>query len=433
MGRQSCGYKQKLRKGLWSPEEDEKLLRCITKHGHGSWSSVPKLAGLERCGKSCRLRWMNYLRPDLKRGTFSSQEENLIIQLQSVLGNRWSQIAAQLPGRTDNEIKNLWNSSIKKKLLQKGIDPSTHKPLSEIKLSTSKSPEKASRELDAVISLNLKADSSKPSLIDVSSCKIEKRDDNLNASKSSAHQEFFPNNSLPSNRYPNIQFNPLDSSSYLQFPVQQLNHEPITSRFEHPSSELRLSQKRRPFEPNQEFNSRTLLPTLSRSIASDQMDNKTYTGLPSHSMCTFNNIHWDSSNCSSKSSEFYNKTLLESNVFSWGLADDCGSSDKTLQHHFSDVETADIKWPEYLDTPFRAEHNQPTKFSLEHQVVAGPVTRVRTVNSHNNSTIKIPVANRLRYPLLVINCMLSKNFVVGIPTDEAHSRIVFCPNWAYDK
>ncbi|CAI8603631.1 unnamed protein product [Vicia faba] len=119
MGRHSCCYKQKLRKGLWSPEEDEKLLRHITKYGHGCWSSVPKQAGLQRCGKSCRLRWINYLRPDLKRGTFSQEEENLIVELHAVLGNRWSQIAAQLPGRTDNEIKNLWNSCLKKKLRQK--------------------------------------------------------------------------------------------------------------------------------------------------------------------------------------------------------------------------------------------------------------------------------------------------------------------------
>ncbi|KAJ4914997.1 myb domain protein 61 [Raphanus sativus] len=132
MGRHSCCYKQKLRKGLWSPEEDEKLLKHITNHGHGCWSSVPKLAGLQRCGKSCRLRWINYLRPDLKRGAFSPEEENLIVELHSVLGNRWSQIAARLPGRTDNEIKNLWNSSIKKKLKQRGIDPNTHKPISEV-------------------------------------------------------------------------------------------------------------------------------------------------------------------------------------------------------------------------------------------------------------------------------------------------------------
>ncbi|KEH44374.1 putative transcription factor MYB-HB-like family [Medicago truncatula] len=127
--RHSCSLKQKLRKGLWSPEEDDKLFNYITMFGVGCWSSVPKLAGLQRCGKSCRLRWINYLRPDLKRGMFSKQEEDLIINLHEALGNRWAQIASQLPGRTDNEIKNFWNSSLKKKLMKQGIDPATHKPL----------------------------------------------------------------------------------------------------------------------------------------------------------------------------------------------------------------------------------------------------------------------------------------------------------------
>ncbi|KAH7866405.1 hypothetical protein Vadar_019959 [Vaccinium darrowii] len=129
MGRQSCYVKPKLRKGLWSPEEDEKLFNHITRFGVGCWSSVPKLAGLQRCGKSCRLRWINYLRPDLKRGMFSQQEEDLILSLHESLGNRWAQIAAQLPGRTDNEIKNFWNSFLKKKLMKQGIDPNTHKPM----------------------------------------------------------------------------------------------------------------------------------------------------------------------------------------------------------------------------------------------------------------------------------------------------------------
>nr|QHG11431.1 R2R3-MYB transcription factor 3 [Taxus chinensis] len=98
-------------------------------HGHGCWREVPKLAGLLRCGKSCRLRWTNYLRPDLKRGLLSESEEKLIIDLHAAIGNRWSRIAAQLPGRTDNEIKNYWNTRIKKKLRQMGIDPVTHKPI----------------------------------------------------------------------------------------------------------------------------------------------------------------------------------------------------------------------------------------------------------------------------------------------------------------
>ncbi|GMY22423.1 transcription factor MYB83 [Fagus crenata] len=107
--------KSKLRKGLWSPEEDEKLMRYMLTNGQGCWSDIARNAGLQRCGKSCRLRWINYLRPDLKRGAFSLQEEELIIHLHSILGNRWSQIAARLPGRTDNEIKNFWNSTLKKR------------------------------------------------------------------------------------------------------------------------------------------------------------------------------------------------------------------------------------------------------------------------------------------------------------------------------
>ncbi|QHN97678.1 Transcription factor [Arachis hypogaea] len=115
MGNNNTIIKSKLRKGLWSPEEDEKLLRYMLTNGQGCWTDIARNAGLQRCGKSCRLRWINYLRPDLKRGAFSPQEEDLIVHLHSILGNRWSQIAARLPGRTDNEIKNFWNSTLKKR------------------------------------------------------------------------------------------------------------------------------------------------------------------------------------------------------------------------------------------------------------------------------------------------------------------------------
>ncbi|KAF4396555.1 hypothetical protein G4B88_028869 [Cannabis sativa] len=114
MGHRCCN-KLKVKRGLWSPEEDEKLLTHITTHGHGNWSSVPKLAGLQRCGKSCRLRWINYLRPDLRKGSFTQEEEQIIIDVHRILGNR-----------TDNEVKNFWNSCIKKKLMSQGLDPQTH-------------------------------------------------------------------------------------------------------------------------------------------------------------------------------------------------------------------------------------------------------------------------------------------------------------------
>ncbi|KAG8380106.1 hypothetical protein BUALT_Bualt07G0159100 [Buddleja alternifolia] len=113
----TCCNKQTVKRGLWSPDEDQKLINYIKTYGHGCWSAVPRLAGLERCGKSCRLRWINYLRPDLKRGSFTPQEALLIIELHKIVGNRWAQIAKHLPGRTDNEVKNFWNSSIKKKLM----------------------------------------------------------------------------------------------------------------------------------------------------------------------------------------------------------------------------------------------------------------------------------------------------------------------------
>ncbi|KAG6512128.1 hypothetical protein ZIOFF_030223 [Zingiber officinale] len=160
MGRSPCCDEVGLKKGPWTPEEDKKLVEHIQQHGHGSWRSLPKKAGLNRCGKSCRLRWTNYLRPDIKRGHFSTDEEKMIIQLHSVLGNkyiyifmillliniynnnniiiiiivgcRWSMISKGLPGRTDNEIKNYWNTHLKKKLLLMGIDPVTHRQRTDL-------------------------------------------------------------------------------------------------------------------------------------------------------------------------------------------------------------------------------------------------------------------------------------------------------------
>ncbi|KAM0014186.1 putative transcription factor MYB-HB-like family [Helianthus debilis subsp. tardiflorus] len=118
MGRAPCCDKANVKKGPWSPEEDATLKDYIEKYGtSGNWIALPQKIGIKRCGKSCRLRWLNYLRPNIKHGGFSEEEDNIICSLYISIGSRWSIIAAQLPGRTDNDIKNYWNTRLKKKLL----------------------------------------------------------------------------------------------------------------------------------------------------------------------------------------------------------------------------------------------------------------------------------------------------------------------------
>ncbi|KAJ4708143.1 Myb transcription factor [Melia azedarach] len=118
MGRAPCCDKANVKRGPWSPEEDATLKRYVETYGTGgNWIALPHKAGLRRCGKSCRLRWLNYLRPDIKHGNFTEDEDQIICTLYSQLGSRWSIIASHLPGRTDNDVKNYWNTKLKKKLL----------------------------------------------------------------------------------------------------------------------------------------------------------------------------------------------------------------------------------------------------------------------------------------------------------------------------
>ncbi|KAL8044729.1 hypothetical protein ABFX02_08G064800 [Erythranthe guttata] len=104
-----------VRKGAWTKEEDQMLKKCVQTYGEGKWHLVPLRTGLNRCRKSCRLRWLNYLRPNLKRGIFNQDEIDLIVRLHRLLGNRWSWIAGRVPGRTANDIKNFWNTHFEKK------------------------------------------------------------------------------------------------------------------------------------------------------------------------------------------------------------------------------------------------------------------------------------------------------------------------------
>ncbi|CAF2129357.1 transcription factor MYB34 [Brassica rapa] len=129
MVRTPCCKEEGIKKGAWTPEEDQKLIAYLQLHGEGGWRTLPEKAGLKRCGKSCRLRWANYLRPDIKRGEFTPEEDDTIIKLHALKGNKWAAIATCLAGRTDNEIKNYWNTNLKKRLKQRGIDPTTHKPI----------------------------------------------------------------------------------------------------------------------------------------------------------------------------------------------------------------------------------------------------------------------------------------------------------------
>ncbi|CAN4108305.1 unnamed protein product [Withania somnifera] len=354
MGRHSCCYKQKLRKGLWSPEEDGKLIKHITKFGHGCWSSVPKLAGLQRCGKSCRLRWINYLRPDLKRGTFSQDEENLIIELHAVLGNKWSQIAARLPGRTDNEIKNLWNSSIKKKLRQRGIDPNTHKPLSEVEGEEKASANSNNKNNDKV------SESSNNETFNFVEGGHENGFSTEKAAASSMinNMERYPiiheanNIAPPTHEFFTTHCKSPDLSSYLSFhnytPNTNILFNTKNSCADNMVSDHQFNCSTLPIATFSSMSSNSILSTspLARTFNINKFQN--------WEACTISSNGSNNSNGSSNSIELQsNCSFFDNNAaaFVWRSAADDGSGKP---------EREDIKWSEYMHTPFSLGVNNST-------------------------------------------------------------------------
>ncbi|KAL0384708.1 UNVERIFIED_CONTAM: Transcription factor [Sesamum radiatum] len=326
MGRHSCCYKQKLRKGLWSPEEDEKLIKHITKYGHGCWSSVPKLAGLQRCGKSCRLRWINYLRPDLKRGTFSQEEENLIIELHAVLGNsknneKTSEGSSELSfvDATDNS-NNL------------GLAAEKPKPTSSVALD-------------------------RYSLLENSA-------GSTNLGNSSTH-EFFLNRFHDQTSSSSCN-KPSDLTGFLSF--QQMNYGPNIGLSMNPNTTLFFNSNSKTTEMiSDHFSTTNIASTLlpSTSILSAPARIKPSINFPSDNpfsvkfenwdSCTVSNNGRNTGNVSSASADQLqtNCSFFEANAFHWTTASDCGKAEKEAHIPSSDSEIPeDIKWNEYLQTPF---------------------------------------------------------------------------------
>ncbi|XP_010243029.1 PREDICTED: transcription factor WER-like [Nelumbo nucifera] len=156
--------KNHYKRGFWTVEEDKILMDYIRVHGKGKWNRIAKVTDLKRCGKSCRLRWMNYLSPTVKRGEFSVEEDDLIIRLHNLLGNRWSLIAGRVPGRTDNQVKNHWNTHLSKKL---GI----RKEKGKLGVSSSLSSSKKSNRVEEVLKLPTDSNSDLSTTCDSNSTK----------------------------------------------------------------------------------------------------------------------------------------------------------------------------------------------------------------------------------------------------------------------
>ncbi|KEH24453.1 myb transcription factor [Medicago truncatula] len=275
------------------------------------------MSGLQRCGKSCRLRWINYLRPDLKRGAFSEQEENSIIELHALLGNRWSQIAAQLPGRTDNEIKNLWNSSLKKKLKQKGIDPNTHQPFSENNDNDTPNIQIQKTSVGSNEVKNLFDDTPNPNSIPMDNCNYPLE---INSKINNSVNCFIPCDNMVG----------LGGGSYLNF--QQLNYGINNMTLSPPNSNSNTSLC---FIPSTSGSTSTCSQMMSE-LNSSTMFHSMYTNHPSNSI---------------SSGEV-------DGIQNWEFGASKSSNGSSINNYLDHQVVEDIKWSDYINsTPFFLGNN----------------------------------------------------------------------------